>query len=138
MREWQDYTDHLDYEELKLREQQRLEYIRTKQLADDAVIDARKHKAMKILSAFVAVTAVVGVVYAITHQTTSPSYNQPVIIRNEFSADLTGQIAAPEMGSGDEISYDPVFTNTGNVPMYAFIRFNCATYNSDSGEKAIY
>ena len=138
MREWQDYPDHLDYEELRKREEARLAAIEAKRRADDAVIDARRHKAMKVLSSIAATLAVVAVVYAIAHQTTSPSYNQPVIIRNEFSADLTGQIAAPEMGPGDEISYDPIFTNTGNVPMYAFIRFDCATYNSDSGDKAIY
>ena len=105
-RPWNEYAgEHLDYDELKKREQQRLEYIQSKRAADDAAIDAKKHKAMKILSAFVAVTATVAIVYAITHQTASPNYNQPVTIRDEFSADLTGQIATPEMGSGDEITY---------------------------------
>ena len=129
MREWKDYDGQfLDYDELKKREQQRLEYIQSKRAADDAAIDAKKHKAMKIFSSIAAVIAVVSIVYAISSYFFSDSFIIPNTKGHVFSMDLSGAVAGIEVVPGSEQSVAPVMTNTGTENAYVFIRFDVSTY----------
>ena len=139
-RPWKDYDDSLDYDELKKREQARLEYIEAKRRADDAAIDARKHKAMKITGALVAVFFTAAVVFAFTQLKDSDSFRIPNRRGHTFSVDLSGAVEGIEVLPDSEQTVVPVMTNTGTEPMYVFIRFDTSTYTSseDGQEKSVY
>lgn len=127
MRPYIDYDDNIDYEELRKREEQRLAAVQAKRAADDAAIDARKHKAIKILSAIVMVVCVVGAVYAATLYQASDSGIINNTKGNSFSVDLSGIVAGVEMVPGDKQSVSPAVENTGTERMYVFVRFDVAT-----------
>ncbi len=76
-------------------------------------------------------------VFAISSYITSESFNVPNTKKHIFTMDLTGQVSAAELGSGDSQSIAPTIINTGTDKMHVFIRINCSddgVYSFDGGD----
>ncbi|MBR1848953.1 MAG: hypothetical protein IJ791_06900 [Lachnospiraceae bacterium] len=124
MREWNEYIgDELDYEEIFLREKRRLAAIRMKRAADDAVIEARKYKAMKAVAAVMTVCLAAGGVYAATYlfyksQRQESDYLSKEIFEfnvNEFFEEKG------EIGPGDSKTINPIVTSDSTVESFVVI-----------------
>ena len=73
--------------------------------------------------------------YAITNFIFNGSFRVPNPKKPIFTADLTGQVEAVPLASGEEQSIAPTLKNTGNTRMYVFIRINTTTTEDD---KSVY
>ena len=134
MREWQDYTDSLDYEELRKREEQRLAAIEAKCRADEAAISSRTRKITKIFISFAIIIGVPLLVYAATRFAANRAFIIDITPEVEGDFDFADGNGSDSLGRtlrlDDEISMSPTLTNTGSMPLYVFIRFDSA---DDSG-----
>ena len=127
-RPWNEYTgEHLDYDELKKREQARLEYIQSKRAADEAEIKAKSKKTTTVLSALALMIAIPLIVYAATRFAANRAFILDITPEAEGGFDFSGEVAARSIRLDDEISLSPTLTNSGSTPLYVFIRFDCST-----------
>ena len=126
-RPWKDYDDSLDYDELKKREQARLEYIQSKRAADEAEIASKTKKTTTVLSALALMIAIPLIVYAATRFAANRAFILDITPEAEGGFDFSGEVAARSIRLDDEISLSPTLTNSGSTPLYVFIRFDCST-----------